>query len=688
MTRRMGACGLLLFLAATAAGPAGSAPWPARAEAAIPRAAPAAADTAAEPHAAPLLDTSAESPPDSVETLPDWHGDILLFEAETYLREKNWPEAIRILRGVTAENPARVDAWEALAGACRMALVAAPEPADTLVVEALGAYQAILEQQPRNRQALEGMRALASRFRATDGAAPGRALPPGSTTAGGAPGAPAPVPTTRPPAPADRAILEETLRRNPGDVPALAALARLDLAGGSAGLAEKRLRMAVELGDSSRATGDLLLQLEDSLAAAHPTAERAFYRGRILLARGDGAGAERAFHQALEMDSTGIGYDTWLGMALHYLNRNDDALAHLERALDIDPDDPAARFHAGAILFDRGQYEAAVRQLAPVADEHRFQGEAARLVGLALSRLEDAEEESIFYLERALREGSRDPLIHCVLAEQYLQMSRWKEARAGFRKCLEGRPDYPTVLLGLGLTADQAGDYREAVERLEAFRRVQPATPSVMMRLGISYLKLDEPDSAAARFRSAIEGDSTLARLHPSTLNTRQLLEVAFLILMAGRNIDDGISVGEYLVSLAPADLSYANNLAMAYADADRDLDRALELALMVNEKRPDNTIYLDTLGWTWVRMKRYREARKALEHALELSLKEEPEGVSELYYHLGVLYSRTDEREKAVQALRKSLEDATLPHVEKAARELLQRLEKGEEPADESGPR
>ena len=77
----------------------------------------------------------------------------------------------------------------------------------------------------------------------------------------------------------------------------------------------------------------------------------------------------------------------------------------------------------------------------------------------------------------------------------------------------------------------------------------------------------------------------------------------------------------------------------MSYADADENPKRAYELAEKANRREPDKPVYLDTLGWTLLRLKRYDDAEKTLLRAISLAHEAGREDLSEIDYHLGYLY-------------------------------------------------
>lgn len=630
--------------------------------------------------------------------------DLKLFDAETLLRQGKFAEAIAALRDLTRLQPGRVEGWQALAQAYGLMIESSrPATADSLALLAVSAYRRILEIQPRHRLALNGVSLLGARFNAPPEqflkTAEARRLWAESDSAMARRDAPAAVDLLRrlariqPDVPAVyrrlaqaltlngaplaeiRAACQDILRVNPADAVALTALGGMALEEGNEAEAERLLRVAFELAPDDSLAREALARLEEKPGGGAGTGERLFYRGRIEMARGNREQGIALLERAAAVDSTGIDYQKYLGIALFIEKRYPEALERLRHALEQQGEDHDLPFYIGASFYYLGSYELAASYLGPAANAHRPRGEAARLMAMALARGGEQPEGVVYYLEQAVREGSGDPALPCMLGEMYVRLNRWDDARGSFAECARLNPGQPAALLGQGLVADHDGQPRAAVDYLTRFLATQPASPAVHMRLGLALLKLARPDSALGHFRTVLNSDTTFASLKPDTLSEAQVLDIVFIILMAGRNNEDGIAVGERLIALEPGNGGFANNLAMAYADADRNLTRALTLAQKARAATPDDGGVLDTYGWVLAKLGRHEEARRALLKAVDLTLKSAHPDASEIYFHLGFLLAAMHRHKEAVVWARKSLENPTNPFVEEAARGLLERL-------------
>ena len=92
-------------------------------------------------------------------------------------------------------------------------------------------------------------------------------------------------------------------------------------------------------------------------------------------------------------------------------------------------------------------------------------------------------------------------------------------------------------------------------------------------------------------------------------------------------------------------------NLALIFADHDRNLDRAAELADNELKVRPD--VYTqDAVAWVRYKQKRFAEAEAAAEKALALGTPEPA-----FYYHAGLIAAAVGKSEEAVVRLKRALD-------------------------------
>jgi len=142
--------------------------------------------------------------------------------------------------------------------------------------------------------------------------------------------------------------------------------------------------------------------------------------GRALFREGAVQAARRFFDVAREAHPESSEACACLGYADHRLGADQDAVRHLRHALELDPHHFEARIYLGNLLYDRGEFEAALyhfEQTAP--DDHLDELAVWRLIELKKSiyRLEADDPELGPWTERLAELASDTDPIDDLLAE-------------------------------------------------------------------------------------------------------------------------------------------------------------------------------------------------------------------------------------------------------------------------------
>jgi tetratricopeptide (TPR) repeat protein len=243
---------------------------------------------------------------------------------------------------------------------------------------------------------------------------------------------------------------------------------------------------------------------------------------------------------------------------------------------------------------------------------------------------------AIEVMKRAIDSGSRstENVAWCYvdLGNMYFKIGQVSEAERAYLSALRAFPGYYPAHAGLGRAYAAQGKIAEAIE---SYKRAQASVPLV------EY-------AGALQDLYALAGKPAEARKQAEMVDMIDKMEQA-----SGLNVN--------------------RNLAMAYADRDRKLDRAL--ALVEGEMRGRRDIYTyDALAWALYKNKKYEEAGKAKEKALELGTPEPA-----FYYHAGMIeraLGQTGEARKHLQkalALNARFDPRQAPLAEAALKEIAQ---------------
>jgi tetratricopeptide (TPR) repeat protein len=196
------------------------------------------------------------------------------------------------------------------------------------------------------------------------------------------------------------------------------------------------------------------------------------------------------------------------------------------------------------------------------------------------------------------------------LGNIYFKTGHLADAEEAYTKAITVFPGYYPSYAGMGRVRAAQKRWKEAIEN---FRHAQATVPM--------------PEFAAAL--------EDLYSLSGNPLESRKQRELLDAIDRMNRSSGERTN----------------RNLALLFADHDRNLDRAAELAGNEIKVRPD--VYTqDAVAWVRYKQKRYAEAEAAAEKALALQTPEPA-----FYYHAGLIAVAMGNRDEATARLKRAQE-------------------------------
>jgi tetratricopeptide (TPR) repeat protein len=193
----------------------------------------------------------------------------------------------------------------------------------------------------------------------------------------------------------------------------------------------------------------------------------------------------------------------------------------------------------------------------------------------------------------------------------------------------------------------ESGEKRKAFELLAQARRKLPAQRLRWSAIeGYLLLHSHAPKRAAAVLEAVVRAKKPL-RDQTLLIQANTNLAMAYdLIGMKKRSRQ----VYERVVELDPHNTLAMNNLAYLLAEEGIRLRQALRFATNAVMLEPDNSVYLDTLGWVHFKLGNYELARQTLEKAVAKGIDE-----AEVYHHLAEAYRKLGYEAKSNEMLEKA---------------------------------
>lgn len=297
------------------------------------------------------------------------------------------------------------------------------------------------------------------------------------------------------------AAFAQAAKLNPDDDRAQAALAVSKVLRGETDAGLAQLRSLAADADSSVADLPLIatlvrkrdyegaLKAIDVLEGKQPDRPvAANLRGRVLLAKGDRAGAAKAFEQALEIQPTFFPAAAALAQIALAEKRPADAQAIVDKVLAADPKNSQALIASAALKARAG---------------------AKR-------------EEIVAMFTRAIQQVPTDAAPRLALINYQLAQKETKAALSTAQQAVAALPEHAGLLDALGRVQAVTGDTQQAVSSFNKLGQLMPSSPA-------PYLRLAEVHWAAKNADATIESLQRALAIEPQHLQAQRALVEAYM---------------------------------------------------------------------------------------------------------------------------------------------------------------
>lgn len=480
---------------------------------------------------------------------------------------------------------------------------------------------------------------------------------------------------------------------DPQDTDARVTLGRIYLSRGEAAPAVEVLKEAQALEPRDRMVSSLLVdalaalgeperaatELEE-LIADDPT----FLRPRLALVSalselGRLGDVIRILEEAPEEVTDNSDYLRQLAYAYYQVGSFDRSLEATEAWLERRPDDTRARYLAALNLSVAGRQDEAEAMLSELLEDEpqniQFAVTLAEMVSSHGGR-----QEAIDLLRRQIATpdlaAQPDDLrrLTVMLVDLYSREGAWEELLALADEVIEpllAEGDPLRLLRSRAL--EQLGRREEALADLERLERYPSLADQVAARRAVILQSLGRAAEAASALSRLVDSDDlgrlmlAAEALHEAGLFaeavpvlqraeslSNESLDVLFLLAASYERSGRPAEAEETFRRLLEIDGDFApalNYLGYMWADADRNLDEALELIERAVALDPDNGAYVDSLGWAYFRKGDLEQAREHLERAASLVGND-----AVVHEHLGDLYRAMGRVSDALTAYRRAI--------------------------------
>lgn len=204
-----------------------------------------------------------------------------------------------------------------------------------------------------------------------------------------------------------------------------------------------------------------------------------------------------------------------------------------------------------------------------------------------------------------------------------------------FRKVTELSSGNADAWVYLSSVFLEKNNFQEVVTILEKAIRIVPDDFRVNFFLGVAYNRVGRNDDAVRVLERA-------RQLNPKDINAISQLA---LVYDGMKKYDECDRLYEEGLKIDPSNALILNNYGYSLADRNIQIDRALEMATKAVAAQPDNTSYLDTIGWVYFRLGDYKQAEMYIKRAIDKG-----EASPVVHEHLGDVYYKMRDVERAME--------------------------------------
>ncbi len=242
--------------------------------------------------------------------------------------------------------------------------------------------------------------------------------------------------------------------------------------------------------------------------------------GETCEANGIVGAARDAYVTAASIDASNPKWWYRLAYVEARLGRSDEAISHVNRAIQLHPEYAPAHWRLGQWLLDRNDTQAAEREFVRAGElDPNGMAPAAGLARVFLQRHEEA--RAIDVLERALAKSPGDRYALQLLGAAYRRVGRVEEAEFALAAGAAGEPAWVDPWTDEMLewrrgfavrlkdaTADfVAGRMREAIGLLEQLRQERPDDNALLAHLGEVYVVAERVDEGVRILERVVARD-------------------------------------------------------------------------------------------------------------------------------------------------------------------------------------
>lgn len=451
----------------------------------------------------------------------------------------------------------------------------------------------------------------------------------------------------------------EAVRLNPSNISYREHLATLHVSALQQDLAIKEYEKIIEIDSTrSRARYNLARLIEQkkplqALAMYEDLMDREGESWELLLraaeinsALGKHDDAIRNYEAMLEIEPGNDPLKRQLAETYSKAGRFEDARTLVESMLEVHPEDPDLLLVMADMSLSQSEFEKARALYRQVLAQKGLHPEVRVRIGVTLFAMMDRD-TSFFTLAKDIFVGLRseqpnDWRPHWYLGALALNREPDSIAAQSFAEVTRLEPRNGDAWWYLGTIYFDNAEYEQVFETMYRARQVLPNDFRVYLLLGLAHTRSGEESDAVNELYKAY-------KLNPKDIN---VLSTLALSLDGLKRHDESDRLYEEALLVDSTNALILNNFSYSLSERGLQLERALRMATKAVTAEPQNSSYLDTIGWIHFMLGEYEPARTYIEKAIAAG-----DASAVVVEHLGDVYGKLGRAEDARVQWKKAFE-------------------------------
>ena len=342
------------------------------------------------------------------------------------------------------------------------------------------------------------------------------------------------------------------------------------------------------------------------------------------------------------------------------LNRTDEAHNVIKNALQINSNNPKSRIILADVYLAQAKWDSAkttlVKLIIDPAVSNQTKEEVTHFIysKYKSNTSNSAIRQTADHLfKKLIQSTTKSGKAYALAADFFLDTDQTQYAINALEQATELNPSNDSFWqrrLQLLLKQRRFGDVIEAGK--QAIQNI-PQDPVLLYMLGNAYLSSQQYNFAEKHLKEA------------STLPARQPLKANIWGSLADTyaGLEDWDSAFEYYQKATDLDIQNPviyNNYAYYLSQQSKELSKAEQLALRALELSPDNSSFMDTVGWIYYKQGQLQKALEYIQQAIDSG-----NPTAETLEHMGDVLLKLDKPEEAKKWWKQALEkDSTRTHL------------------------